>query len=312
MSFLSRLFGSRHGPGGQRVTPQQLAKALFEAALERMRSLHAALDDSGLLAQMPGATSSKEYALALMVFTLAPLDQVLSDLPMPHMRKVRAGVRSLFGEQFRLKETAETARLLDLQLKTYARAARTGDLPALGHLAAVALGLEGEADAEHHLLSNYTSALNAWLTMIEGYQVLGSPASALSTTASSRSHPPKASKPKGFILSGETLRPLNKADLDSLSLWFGNMALELQGAYPLSHEFMSTITALLIHVAQGRHKGQADPPQLGWDNSMVHDMDEAERIALGALVRGKAHDAAREGHHSAGSFLSALLPALEL
>ena len=171
MGFFSRLFGTARTPHGLRVTPEHLGHALFERAIKRLQDHHAQLEAMGAFARTPDLARSRDYMIGFIVFTVAPLDQVLTDFPIPEVRAARHTVRSAVLEKLKAKDAAEAHRLLDAQLSTYATAARTRQLSSIGHLAAGATGIPITPDVQRFLVSCYTSGLNFWLDALSDFGI---------------------------------------------------------------------------------------------------------------------------------------------
>ncbi len=162
MGFFSRLFGSSSRPTS--TTPQQIGEALFRQVMERVRDHHAELQS---MVSLPSAT--KEYLIGLTTFVLAPLEQVLSDVPMPELHAAKSGVREALMKEFKIQSPSQFTPVLNAQMNAYAQMARTGDLPTLGARAAESIGLDGNFDIETLLVRWYTSSLNFWLDALAAF-----------------------------------------------------------------------------------------------------------------------------------------------
>jgi len=164
MGFFTRLFAGR-----EELTPERFGRSLFDVALDRMRTLHAELDSMGVLARVPGVTTSKQYPVSLAIFSIAPLDQLLAETPSVTTKRARVALRRAFKDKFRI-QTPDEDPVLDSLLGTYARTARAGDVLGLGQLAAEAMGLEGEAEAEVLFVTSYTVGLDSYSSVISEYE----------------------------------------------------------------------------------------------------------------------------------------------
>ncbi len=184
-------------PGGRhpRMTPEQFGEALYNIALGRMRNHHAELVPLGA-----APSPSKEYLIGLTTFVLAPLEQVLSDVPMPQLRAAKRGLRSALMRQFKVRDTSQFEPVLNGQMSAYAQMARAGDLLTLGTRAAESIGLDGNVDVETFLVKSYTSSLNFWLDQLAVFGVETSSADPLGTSSPPAPKPPASPSSRSLLI----------------------------------------------------------------------------------------------------------------
>lgn len=171
MGFLARLFGAppRIGPKG--ITAEQLGRALFDRAISRLPDYHAELTALGAFAENPNLARSKEYMASSIIFVFAPLEQVLTDVPIPEVRSAKVTIRALLVDKLQARSAAELNSLVDAQFGRFIRAVRSRNLSALGQLAAQTSGLPTTPDIEHFLASYYTSGLNFWFDALAEFGI---------------------------------------------------------------------------------------------------------------------------------------------
>ena len=99
----------------------------------------------------------------MVVFVLAPLDQVLTDSALPQVHAAKSVIRTAFVDKFKIQNPSQMIPIIDKQMSAYAQTVRSHDLKTLGALAVATPGLPENDDVEMLLTTCYTSSLNFWL-----------------------------------------------------------------------------------------------------------------------------------------------------
>jgi hypothetical protein len=161
-----------------KVTAREMGQALLESALESVRMVDESLARHGMFERHAEVRHSGRYTAELLLFAVAPMDYMLTDMSESWAPRVRAAMREalvdrILGEPESQPQSRSWWRVaMTDRLGRYGSAARVGDLTGVGDSALEALGLHRDLIAEATLVTAFIGALNAWSEVIEACEIV--------------------------------------------------------------------------------------------------------------------------------------------